>query len=76
MQDSGTAILNAAANVRLLLSETAAWRLLTDVDKVELRDGAAHAPSGESLTYGELAAMLSLHVAARPDLARREGARA
>ncbi len=72
MSDSGTAILNAAANVRLLLAETAAWRLLTDVDKVELRDGAAHAPNGESLGYGELAAMLSLHVAAKPDVARRE----
>src|SRR6267378_1209068 len=72
MSDSGTAILNAAANVRLLLAETAAWRLLTDVDKVELRDDAAHAPSGESLSYGELAAMLSLHIAAKPDVARRD----
>ena len=72
MSDSGTAILNAAANVRLLLAETAAWRLLTEVDKIELRDGAAHAPNGESLGYGELAAMLSLHVAAKPDVARRE----
>jgi CO/xanthine dehydrogenase Mo-binding subunit len=72
MQDSGTAILNAAANVRVLLTEAAAWRWLIAVDDVELHDGAAHAPNGESLGYGELAAMLSLHVAAKPDVARRE----
>jgi len=72
MQDSGTAILNAAANVRALLTEAAAWRWLVGVEQVELHDGAAHAPNGESLGYGELAAMLSLHVEAKPDVARRE----
>src|SRR5262249_59991866 len=47
-----------------------------DAAKVELRDGVAHAPNGESLGYGELAAMLSLHVEAKPDVARRQkGAR-
>ncbi|HEY4892948.1 MAG TPA: molybdopterin cofactor-binding domain-containing protein, partial [Reyranella sp.] len=76
MQDSGTAILNAAANVRLLLTEAAAWRWLVAVEEVELHDGAAHAPNGDSLDYGELAALLSLHVEAKPDVARREkGAR-
>lgn len=76
MQDSGTTILNAAANVRVLLTEAAAWRWLIAVDDVELHDGAAHAPNGESLSYGELAAMLSLHVEAKPDVARRaKGAR-
>jgi CO/xanthine dehydrogenase Mo-binding subunit len=72
MQDSGAAILNAAANVRVLLTEAAAWRWLVAVEQVELHDGAAHAPNGESLGYGELAAMLSLHVEAKPDVARRE----
>jgi nicotinate dehydrogenase subunit B len=72
MQDSGTAILNAAANVRVLLTEAAAWRWLVAVEQVELRDGAAHAPNGDSLGYGELAALLSLHVEAKPDVARRE----
>jgi nicotinate dehydrogenase subunit B len=72
MQDSGTAILNAAANVRLLLTEAAAWRWLVAVEEVELHDGAAHAPNGDSLGYGELAALLSLHVEAKPDVARRE----
>jgi nicotinate dehydrogenase subunit B len=72
MQDSGTAILNAAANVRVLLTEAAAWRWLLAVDQVELHDGAAHAPNGDSLGYGELAALLSLHVEATPDVTRRE----
>jgi CO/xanthine dehydrogenase Mo-binding subunit len=72
MQDSGTAILNAAANVRALLTEAAAWRWLVAVEEVELHDGAAHAPNGDSLGYGELATLLSLHVEAKPDVARRE----
>ncbi|HYX01076.1 MAG TPA: molybdopterin cofactor-binding domain-containing protein [Reyranella sp.] len=74
LSDSGRAILNAAANVRILLTESAAWRMLTEPDKIELRDGVAHAPNGENLTYGELAAVLSLHVEAKPDMPRRTGA--
>ena len=71
MQDSGTAILNAAANVRTLLCEAAAWRFVTAVDQVYLRDGAAHGPRGETLGFGELAAAFSLHVEARAGLPRR-----
>jgi nicotinate dehydrogenase subunit B len=71
MQDSGTAILNAAANVRALLADAAAWRFAIAVDQVEMRDGAAHAPDGRSIGYGELAAALSLRVAARPNMPRR-----
>jgi nicotinate dehydrogenase subunit B len=66
MQDSGTAILNAAANVRLLLAEAAAQRWGLPFAQVATRDGAAHGPDGRSLGYGELAAGLSLHVAAQP----------
>src|SRR3954471_18823329 len=73
MQDSGTAILNAAANVRLLLAEAAAWHLVMAADQVEMREGAAHAPDGRSIGYGELASGLSLRVAAKPDVPRREG---
>src|SRR5436305_6964775 len=72
MQDSGTAILNAAANVRVLLAETAAWRWSIEAAEVEMRDGAAHAPDGRTLGYGELAAASSLHVAAKPDVPRRK----
>jgi hypothetical protein len=40
-------------------------------DRRRQRDGAAHAPNGDSLSYGELAALASLHVEARPDVPRR-----
>jgi CO/xanthine dehydrogenase Mo-binding subunit len=73
MQDSGTAILNASANVRLLLTEAAAWRLVTSIDQIELRDGMAYGPTGQSVSYGELAAAYSsLHVEAKPGVPRRE----
>jgi nicotinate dehydrogenase subunit B len=76
IQDSGTAIVNAAANVRLLLAEAAAWRFAMAADQVEMGDGAAHAPDGRSIGYGELASGLSLHVEARPNLPRlADGAR-
>jgi CO/xanthine dehydrogenase Mo-binding subunit len=73
MQDSGTAILNACANVRALLAEAAAWQFAIGVNQVTLRDGAAHAPDGRSVGYGALASALSLHVEARPDMPRHEG---
>ena len=71
MQDSGTAILNAAANVRQILAEAAAWRFVMSADRVVMRDGSAHASDGRSMTYAELVAGLSLHVEPRPDTPRR-----
>jgi nicotinate dehydrogenase subunit B len=73
MQDSGTAIVDACANVRALLAEAAAWQFAIGADQVELRDGAAYAPDGRSVGYGALAAALSLKVDAQPDLPRRAG---
>ncbi|HEY4028966.1 MAG TPA: molybdopterin cofactor-binding domain-containing protein [Caulobacteraceae bacterium] len=74
MQDSGTAILNAAANVRTLLAEAAAGRWGVAADGVTTAgDGHMKGPSGQSATYGELAGGLSLHVAARPGVPRRGG---
>jgi nicotinate dehydrogenase subunit B len=70
IQDSGTAIANAAANVRLLLAEAASWRFVMAADQVEMRNGAAHAPDGRSIGYGELASGLSLHVEAKPNVPR------
>ncbi|HEY3950430.1 molybdopterin cofactor-binding domain-containing protein [Phenylobacterium sp.] len=74
MQDSGTAIRNAAANVRQLLTEAAAerWRLSPD-GLATTGDGRIKAPDGRAAGYGELAADLSLHVAARPDAPLRPG---
>ncbi len=71
MQDSGTAILNAAANVRLLLTEAAGWRLVAAAEDIEMADGVATAPNGQHVSYAELVAGFSLHVAARPDVPRR-----
>lgn len=74
MSDSGTAILNACANVRALLAEAAAWQFAIGADQIEMSDGAAHAPDGRRVGYGELASSLELQVAAKPDMPRREGA--
>jgi nicotinate dehydrogenase subunit B len=66
MQDSGTAILHAAAQVRGLLQEVAAARLGVAADALVLADGTARAPDGRSIGYGPLAAGLALHVRAQP----------
>ena len=74
MQESGTAILNAAANVRLMLCEAAARQWGTTLDRVSTRSGAVLGPGGGSLGYGPLAGSLSLEVAARPDALRQAAA--
>jgi CO/xanthine dehydrogenase Mo-binding subunit len=75
MQNSGTAILNAAANIRMLLTDAAAWRFVTSIDQIELQDGMAFGPNGQHLGYGDLAAGFSLRVMARPDVTRRSKGR-
>ena len=67
MQDSGTAILNAAAQVRGLLCNTAATELGVAPDAVATSDGSVHTPDGRSIGYGPLAAKLNLQVEAQPD---------
>ncbi|HEX2942523.1 MAG TPA: molybdopterin cofactor-binding domain-containing protein, partial [Rhodopila sp.] len=66
MQDSGTAILNAAAQVRALLVQAAADQWSLAPVTLSARDGAVHASDGRSLTYGALAAKLNLQVDAQP----------
>jgi nicotinate dehydrogenase subunit B len=66
MQDSGTAILHAAAQARALLLQAAAGQLGVDATTLTARDGVVQAPDGRSLGYGALAAGLSLHVQAQP----------
>ena len=65
MQDGGTALANAGANVRLLLTRAAArqWRLAPEALSTS-GDGHVVAPDGRRLGYGPLAAALSLHVEA------------
>jgi nicotinate dehydrogenase subunit B len=66
MQDSGTAILNAAAQARALLVAEAARRLELPVDALHTEQGAVIASDGRRLTYGELVADGMLHVEAQP----------
>ena len=76
MQDSGAAILNAAANVRGLLIGAAARRWGVPFGKVGTTgDGRLKGPAGQAMSYGQAAAGLSLHVEARPDMPRRAGPR-
>lgn len=72
MMDGGTALANAAANVRMLLSREAARVWNVSFDKVST-DGDGHvvAADGRRLPYGLLAARLSLSIEAVPDAPRR-----
>jgi CO/xanthine dehydrogenase Mo-binding subunit len=75
MQDSGTAIRNAAANVRQLLTETAAANWNVAPDEVSTGgDGTLHAADGRRASYGEIAGTVSLHVEARADAPLRDPA--
>jgi nicotinate dehydrogenase subunit B len=75
MQDSGTALANAGANVRMLLTEAAAeqWDLPTE-RLLTSGDGHVVAPDGRRLGYGALAAAISLHVEAVPNAPLRDPA--
>ena len=66
MQDSGTAIQNAAAQVRALLVAEAARRLDLPVENFRTENGAVIAPDGQRFGYGELVAGDMLHVQAQP----------
>ena len=66
MQDSGTAVMNAAAQVRAILIKAAAMRLALPAEKLHAQDGAVIAADGRRLLYGELVAGETLHVTAEP----------
>jgi CO/xanthine dehydrogenase Mo-binding subunit len=66
MQDSGTAIQHAAAQVRELLVAEAARRLDLPADDFRTENGAVIAPNGQRFGYGELVAGDMLHVQAQP----------
>jgi nicotinate dehydrogenase subunit B len=65
-QYSGTAIQNAAAQVRELLLAEAARRLDLPAENLRTENGAVIAPDGRRLSYGELVADNLLHVQAQP----------
>jgi nicotinate dehydrogenase subunit B len=66
MQDSGTAIQNAAAQVRELLVAEAAKRFDMPAENLHTDNGAVLTPDGRRLGYGELVAADMLHVRAQP----------
>ena len=74
MQDSGTAIMNAAAEVRGLLVSAGAAEFGVGPDSVSTSDGSVRAPDGRSLGYGALATKLNLHVEAQPESQLRDPA--
>ena len=66
VQDSGTAIQNAAAQARELLLAEAARRLGLPAENLRTENGAVISPDGKRLSYGELVAVGMLHVQAQP----------
>ncbi len=74
MQDSGTAILHAAAQVRELLIAEAARRLNLAVENFRTENGAVIASDGQRFGYGDLVAGDMLHVQARAKSALKDPA--
>jgi nicotinate dehydrogenase subunit B len=65
MKESGTAIQNAAAQVRELLIAEAARRLNVEAENLKTDNGAVVAADGQRLGYGDLVAGDILHVQAQ-----------
>ena len=65
MKDSGTAVQNAAAQVRELLIAEAARRLELPAETLKTANAAVIAPDGRKLGYGELVAGDMLHAQAQ-----------
>ena len=64
MKDSGTAIQNAAAQVRTMLAAEAARRWNADPSALRLADGVVSGSDGRRASYGELVQGQALHVRA------------
>jgi CO/xanthine dehydrogenase Mo-binding subunit len=64
--DSGTALLNAAAQVRTLLVQAGAQKLGVDAATLKTANGVITAADGRKLTYGEAVTGLDLHRSAQP----------
>ncbi|MBB4186417.1 CO/xanthine dehydrogenase Mo-binding subunit [Sinorhizobium terangae] len=72
MQNSGTAIRNAAAQVRALLLAEAAKRFGTAPAELRAENKSVLAKDGRSATYGELVSGQMLHVEAQPQSALKQ----
>ncbi len=66
MQDSGTAIMNAAAEMRAILLQEAASRWNVDPATLRTSGGRVSASDGRSLGYGDLVSTLTLDRLATP----------
>ncbi len=66
MQDSGTAIMNAAAQAHAILVAEAAQRLGIAADQLKTAQGVVSAADGRQIKYGELVSDTLLHVEAQP----------
>jgi nicotinate dehydrogenase subunit B len=66
MQDSGTAIRNAAAQARGLLVAVAAERFGLPAEQLVAADGSVTAPDGRHASFGELVSDGMFHVDAQP----------
>src|SRR5260370_13846948 len=66
MQASGTAVENAAAQVRELLGAEAARRLDWPAENFRTENGAVISSDGRRFAYGDLVAADMLHVQAQP----------
>ena len=60
IEQSGTALRMAGAEVRALLVDLAAVKLGVAADTLKVTDGVIHAPDGRKVGYGELAAQADL----------------
>jgi nicotinate dehydrogenase subunit B len=67
VQDSGTAIRNAAAQVRDLLIDEAAKQMGVAPDQLRAENGAVVGPAAQRLTYGALISAELIHVQAQPN---------
>ncbi|HEX8787486.1 MAG TPA: molybdopterin cofactor-binding domain-containing protein, partial [Telluria sp.] len=74
MQDSGTALRYAAAQVRIVLAGLAAQRFGADAATLKLADGAILAPDGRRASYGELLVGHELHLRVDPATQARDPA--
>ncbi|WP_454766517.1 molybdopterin cofactor-binding domain-containing protein [Cupriavidus campinensis] len=66
MADSGSALRNAAAQVRALLTDAAARTLRAAPAALTVRNARVHAPDGRSKSFAELLPAVNLHVVATP----------
>jgi CO/xanthine dehydrogenase Mo-binding subunit len=66
MQDSGTALRNAAAQVREILLGEAARRLKIPAPQLRAESGTVVGPNSARITYAELVSSNLLHVEAQP----------